>query len=368
MLTALQNVLSSNPAGELFNTFEATEHENLVFCYDKPTGLKAIIGIHNTVLGPALGGTRFWNYQNETDAVRDVLRLSRGMTYKAAISGINLGGGKAVIIGNPDELKSEAFWRRYGKFIQSLNGKYITAEDVNTNSRDMEYISLETKYVAGKPEHLGGGGDPSPVTAYGTYLGMKAGANRIYGADSLNGKKILLEGVGSVGMHLLEYLKKEGAKIFVTDINEQKLKKASKLYGCEITDRDSSYDLDIDIYAPCAMGASLNSDSIARLKCALVSGAANNQLEDEQEHGNMLKEKGILYAPDFLINAGGVINCYAELEGYNRERALARTELIYERTLEIFDKAQTENITTHKAAVLIAEERINAIGTLKMKM
>jgi len=368
MLTASTQVLSHASTTELFKTFEQTEHENVVFCYDKETGLKAIIGIHNTVLGPALGGTRFYNYSNEHDAINDVLRLSRGMTYKAAISGINLGGGKAVLIGEPEKLKSEALWRRYGKFIHSLNGKYITAEDVNTNSRDMEYISLETSHVAGKPEYLGGGGDPSPVTAYGVYLGIKASVKEIYGNDSLNGKKILVEGVGAVGSYLIERLVAEGAKVFITDINEQKIKNLTNRFpSITVANRETSYDLDIDIYAPCAMGASLNSDTVSRIKCHIVAGAANNQLEDETLHGNMLKDKGILYAPDFLINAGGVINCYQEVVGYNRERAFARTELIYERTLEIFSRAKTENITTHLAARRIAEQRIDTIAQIKTR-
>lgn len=365
MLTA-SSVLSNNETQELFKTFEHTEHENIVFCYDKPTGLKAIIGIHNTVLGPALGGTRFYNYTSESEALKDVLRLSRGMTYKAAISGINLGGGKAVIIGDPEKLKSEAFWRRYGKFIQSLNGKYITAEDVNTNAQDMEYISLETQHVAGKPEYLGGGGDPSPVTAYGTYLGLKVSVKEIYGNDNLSGKKILVEGIGSVGSHLVEKLVNEQAKVYISDINERKIKNlVEKFPSITVTKRETAYDLDIDIYAPCAMGATLNTENINRLKCHIVAGAANNQLENEEEHGNLLKDKGILYAPDFLINAGGVINCYQEVVGYNREQSLKKTELIYSRTKEVFTKSKTENITTHNAAVKLAEERIKSIAHIK---
>jgi leucine dehydrogenase len=367
MLTA-QPVLSQAETIEIFKTFDNTEHENLVFCYDKPTGLKALIGIHNTVLGPALGGTRFYNYSNEADAVKDVLRLSRGMTYKAAISGINLGGGKAVIIGDPEKLKSEAFWRRYGKFVESLNGKYITAEDVNTNSRDMEFISLETKHVAGKPEYLGGGGDPSPVTAYGVYLGIKASVKTVYGNDNLSNKKILVEGIGAVGSYLVERLVAEGAKVFITDINQFKIKNiVEKFPAVEVVNRETSHDLDIDIYAPCAMGATVNTNSISRLKCHIIAGAANNQLENEIEHGNMLKEKGILYAPDFLINAGGVINCYQEVVGYNREQSFSRTEKIYGHTLEIFQKAKEENISTHTAAVKLAEERINSIALIKTR-
>lgn len=368
MFSTHSPVLPQSETYELFKWFENSGHENLVFCFDKDTGLKAIIGIHNTVLGPALGGTRFYPYRNEFEAIHDVLRLSRGMTYKAAISGINLGGGKAVIIGDPERLKSEALWRRYGKFIDSLHGKYITAEDVNTNSRDMEFISLETPYVAGKPEYLGGGGDPSPFTAYGTYLGIKASVKEVYGHDSLAGKKILVEGVGSVGSHLVEYLIKEDAQVIVTDINEKKIKRIlSKYPHITVAERSTSYDLDIDIYSPCAMGGSLNTETISRLKCHIVAGAANNQLEEETQHSELLRAKDILYAPDFLINAGGVINCYQEVIGYNRERAYARIESIYERTLEIFRKAKQDSISTHQAALLIAEQRIHSIAQIKTR-
>lgn len=351
----------------VFGQIEQLGHEQIVFCQDKETGLKSIIAIHNTTLGPALGGTRFYNYKNEADALRDVLRLSRGMSYKNSISGIHLGGGKAVIIGDPAQLGNEAFWRRYGKFVNSLNGKYYTAEDVGTSTADMEYVSLETKFVAGKPEYLGGGGDPSPFTAYGVYLGMKAAAKKAYGSDSLVNKRVLVEGVGHVGAYLVEHLVKEGATVYITDINDKKLKALENSFPVSIVPAATAYDLDIDIYSPCAMGATLNTQNIDRLKCQVVAGAANNQLEDEQVHGQMLVEKNVVYAPDFLINAGGVINCYMELDGYNRERAMAGTERIYDRTLEIFDKADAEGITPHFAALKLAEERIAAIGKLKAR-
>lgn len=358
---------TANQAG-VFGQIDTLGHEQIVFCQDKETGLKSIIAIHNTVLGPALGGTRFYNYKNEADALKDVLRLSRGMSYKNSISGIHLGGGKAVIIGDPAKLSSEAFWRRYGKFVNSLNGKYYTAEDVGTSTADMEYVSLETKFVAGKPDYLGGGGDPSPFTAYGVYLGIKASAKKAFGNDSLAGKKVLVEGVGHVGAHLVEHLVKDGAVVYVTDINTAKLNAlANRLPVSVVPSNGTAYDLDIDIYAPCAMGATLNSQTIDRLRCHVVAGAANNQLEDEQVHGQMLIEKGIVYAPDFLINAGGVINCYMELDGYNRERAMAGTERIYDRTLEIFAKAAAEGLTPHFAALKLAEERIAAIGKLKAR-
>ncbi len=368
MLTLKETAKETASEAGVFQQIDNLGHEQIVFCQDKETGLKSIIAIHNTTLGPALGGTRFYNYKNEADALHDVLRLSRGMTYKNSISGIHLGGGKAVIIGDPAKLSSEAFWRRYGKFVNSLNGKYYTAEDVGTGTADMEYVSLETKFVAGKPDYLGGGGDPSPFTAYGVYLGMKAAAKKAYGSDSLVRKKVLVEGVGHVGTHLVEHLVKEGAVVYITDLNAVKLNAlADRLPVSIVPSNGTAYDLDIDIYAPCAMGATLNTQNIDRLKCQVIAGAANNQLEDEQVHGKMLIEKSIVYAPDFLINAGGVINCYMELAGYNRERAMAGTERIYDRTLEIFAKADAEGLTTQFAAIKLAEERIASIGKLKAR-
>ncbi len=352
----------------LFSQLENYEHEQVVFGYDKDTGLKSIIAIHNTVLGPALGGTRMWNYASEADAIKDVLRLSRGMTYKSAISGINLGGGKAVIIGDSYKDKSEALWRSYGKLVNSLGGKYVTAEDVGTSAQDMEYIAEETKWVMGKPSYLGGSGDPSPMTAYGTYLGMKASVKKLTGSDSLQGKRVAVQGIGHVGMYLLSHLSKEGAKIMVCDIYEDKLKEISKDYKVEIIKPDDIYDVDADIYAPCAMGGTINDDTIDRLKCSIIAGAANNQLDDEKKHGELLKQKGVYYAPDFLINAGGVINVYLELVGYSQDRAYAITDKIFNRTLEIYDKADAESMTTQAAAMKIAQERIDSIAKLKAKI
>ena len=342
-------------------------HEQVVFCHDETTGLKAIIGIHNTVLGPAVGGTRMWNYVSDQEAITDVLRLSRGMTYKAAISGLNIGGGKAVIIGDANTMKTEAFLRRFGKFIDSLGGKYWTAEDVNMKTSDMQYIGMETKYVTGLPENMGGGGDPSPVTAYGTYLGMKACAKKVFGSDDLNGKKVAVQGVGQVGMYLAEHLTKEGAKVFITDIAKEKLETVSSTSGAQIIGMDEIYDLEVDIYAPCALGATLNDDTIPRLKCQIVAGAANNQLADEQKHGYMLMDKSITYAPDFLINAGGIINVNEEYKGdYNRERAYATAEKIYDTCLQILNYAEDEGISSQEAAIKIAQDRIDAIGRLKL--
>lgn len=351
----------------VFATISQLGHEQVVFCYDEPTGLRALIGIHNTALGPALGGTRMWNYASEQEALTDVLRLSRGMTFKAAISGLNLGGGKAVIIGDAKTMKTEAFLRRFGKFIQSLNGKYITAEDVNMKTADMEYIAMETKYVTGLPESRGGGGDPSPVTAYGTYLGMKATAKKVYGNDSLSGKTIGVQGVGQVGMHLVEYLVKENAKVFITDISEEKVKTIAKKYNVNTVGMDKIYDLEMDIYAPCALGATLNNDTIPKLKCTIIAGAANNQLKDETVHGYMLMDRRITYAPDFLINAGGLINVYNEYLGnYNRENTYRKAEEIYDTCLNILSLSEKEKITSQEAAIHLAERRIADVGRVRI--
>jgi len=352
--------------GSIYGQITTLGHEQLVFCYDEPTGLKALIGIHNTVLGPALGGTRMWNYASEEEAITDVLRLSRGMTFKAAISGLNLGGGKAVIIGDP-KLKSEAFLRRFGRFVESLGGRYITAEDVNMKTSDMEYIAMETKHVTGLPDVKGGGGDPSPVTAYGTYLGMKAAAKKAYGSDSLNGKKVAVQGVGQVGKYLVNYLIKEGAEVFITDIYEDKLQEIARETGATVVDSKVIYDIDMDIYAPCALGATINDETINRLKCQVIAGAANNQLQDEDKHGKILLEKGIVYAPDFLINAGGLINVYAEhLGGYNRDLAYLQAEKIYDTCVSILDKSEKENIPAQQAAIEMAWARIESMGKVKL--
>ncbi len=342
-------------------------HEQVVFCQDPNTGLNAIIAVHNTTLGPSLGGTRLWNYNSHEEALIDALRLSRGMTYKSAISGLNLGGGKAVLIGDAAKLKSEAYWRRYGKFVNSLNGKYITAEDVNTSKGDMEYIGMETKFVTGKPEYMGGSGDPSPVTAYGVYMGMKAAAKKAFGTDVLTGKRILVQGAGNVGQYLMAHLVEEGAKVSTCDINEAKLKQVVAKYpSIEVVDGNTIFDKEWDIYAPCALGATVNTESINKLKCPVIAGGANNQLADENVHGPMLVEKGIIYVPDFLINAGGIINISIEIDGYNKDRAYSTVAKIHDRTLTIFDMAEQQGIHTQLAAMQMAEKRMNEIGKLSV--
>jgi leucine dehydrogenase len=352
----------------VFELMQSMGHEQVVFCHDPHSGLNAIIAIHNTTLGPALGGTRLWPYKSNDEAIVDALRLSRGMTFKAAISDLNLGGGKAVIMADPSQ-KSEALWRRYGKFVDSLNGKYITAEDVNTNARDMEYIALQTEHVTGVPEYMGGSGDPSPFTAYGVYVGMKASAKKAWGNDGLSGKKILVQGVGHVGQYLVGHLVKEGAKVYISDINEEKIRQTlADNPGVQVSEGAKIFDLDMDIYAPCALGATVNTESIGKLKAKVIAGAANNQLADENVHGPMLIEKGILYAPDFLINAGGLINVAAELETYNAERVKGNVEKIYNRTLEIFDLSARENLHTQAAAMRIAEKRLADIAAVNARL
>lgn len=351
----------------IFGTLSERGHEQVIFCNDTVTGLRAIIAIHSTALGPALGGTRMWNYADEQQAVNDVLRLSRGMTFKAAISGLNLGGGKAVIIGDAKVQKTESLLRRFGKFVNSLHGKYITAEDVNMKTTDMEYIHMETPHVTGLPESMGGSGDPSPVTAYGVYMGMKAAARKAYASDSLEGKRIAVQGVGQVGMHLVEHLVKEGAEVFIADLNPEKVKRIAQQFSVTGVALEDVYDLDVDIYAPCALGATINDDTIGRLRCDIIAGAANNQLEDEIRHGYMLVDRNVIYAPDFLINAGGLINVYYEFLGnYNRKRALERTERIYDTCLEILHYAESEKISSQEAAIRLAERRISDVGRLQL--
>lgn len=342
----------------VFGQVSFNDHEQIVFCNDKDTGLKAIIGIHNTVLGPALGGTRMWKYDNEWEALNDVLRLSRGMTYKSAISGLNLGGGKAVIIADAKVDKTPEMIIKFGEYIHSLSGKYITAEDVGTTTADMDLIRDVTPYVTGISESKGGSGNPSPVTAYGVYMGMKAAAKYQFGSEKLDGKKVLVQGIGHVGETLVDYLTKEGALVQITDINENRLLEMQTKYGASIFKGADLYAADVDIYAPCALGATINDETIHRIKARVIAGAANNQLANEVIHGQILKDKGIAYAPDFLINAGGIINVYGEIVGYGKEEAMKRTENIFNTTLEIFSFAEAQGVTTHQAALSIAEKRI----------
>jgi leucine dehydrogenase len=352
--------LTENP---VISQMSLMGHEEILFCNDQATGLKAIIAVHNTVLGPALGGTRMWMYANEMEALKDVLRLSKGMTYKNSISGLNLGGGKAVIIGDARSMKSEALFRRFGKFVDSLAGNYITAEDVGISPSDMQWVNMETKHVAGLP---GKSGDPSPVTAYGVYMGIKACAKEQFGSDSLSGKTIAVQGVGHVGEYLVKHLTEENANVVITDIHEETLLRVSKQYGVKVVAPNEIYDVPMDIYAPCALGATINDDTLGRLRCSIIAGAANNQLQDEQKHGLELMNKGIIYAPDYTINAGGVINCFSEVEGLSSEWAHVKAGEIYTTILNIIQRSKEVNIPTYQIANKIAEERIAAVGIVKL--
>jgi leucine dehydrogenase len=344
------------------STMQRMGHEQLVYCHDEASGLRAIIGIHSTVLGPALGGTRMWNYASEDQAVMDVLRLSQGMTYKASVAGLDLGGGKAVILGDARQHKSEALFKAYGRFVNSLSGKYITAEDVGTSKSDMEWIATETKHVSGLPESMGGSGDPSPVTAFGVYMGMKAGARVALGNDSLEGRKILVQGVGNVGTYLVEHLVAEGAHVWISDVYEPSIQKLlSRFPQLQVCPSDQVATADVDIYAPCALGATLNAHSIAELRCALVAGGANNQLATDEDMQRLM-DRSIAYAPDFVINAGGLINVYAEIKRLDREWALQKTRGIYDQTLAIFEQAAQDRVSTNEAAVRLAHQRLTKVA------
>jgi len=344
----------------VFGQLSFDNHEQVVFCFDKDTGLKAIIGIHNTVLGPALGGTRMWNYQSESEALNDVLRLSRGMTYKSAVTGLDLGGGKAVIIGNVKKHKTPELMLKFGEFVHSLGGNYITAEDVGMETDDMDLIRTVTPHVVGLSEAKGGKGNPSPITAHGVYMGMKAAAKFAFGTDNLKGRKIYVQGVGHVGENLVKKIKAEDAEVFISDINQERMEMIRDTYDVNIYEGTTFYDEPMDIYSPCALGATLNDKTIGMLKAKVIAGAANNQLAVEHKHGEMLRQKGIVYAPDFLINAGGIINVYGEIHNYGLDESMRRTENIYNTTLEILKQSEENNITTYQAAFQVAQNRIDA--------
>jgi len=338
------------------NAFDG--HEQISFFSDKDTGLKAIIGIHSTVLGPALGGVRMWNYTNEWEALNDVLRLSRGMTYKSAITGLNLGGGKAVIMGDAATEKTPELFKKFAENVNKLGGTYITTEDVGTGPSDMDIIRKTTPYVTGISADIGGSGNPAPISAFGVFMGMKAAAQFKFGSDVLEDRTVFVQGIGQVGTALIENLMNEGAKVVISDINEDRLDAVSKKYQVEIYRGDDLYAEEMDIYAPCALGATLNRLTIPKLRAKIIAGSANNQLEDELVHGKLLKERGILYAPDFLINAGGLINVYGELENFDRGDIMRKTENIYNTTLKILKRAASDDVSTNTAAVAFANERI----------
>ncbi len=349
----------------IFETLATSGHEEVVFCHNKDVGLKAIIAIHNSVLGPALGGLRMWPYKTEQEALNDVLRLSRGMTFKNAVAGLNLGGGKAVIIGDPAKDKSEALFRTFGRFINSLNGRYITAEDVGIDVNDMEYVFRETEFVTGVHQVHGGSGDPSPFTAYGALQGLMASLSHKFGNEEVGNYSYAVQGLGHVGMEFVKLLREQGAKVFVTDINQEAVSRAVDEHGCEAVSLDAIYDVDADVYSPCALGGTVNAQTLPRLKCKVICGAANNQLATDAI-GDELAGRGILYAPDYAVNSGGVMNVSLEIDGYNRERAMRMMRTIYYNLGRIFKIADQDGIPTYKAADRMAEERIAIIGRTKL--
>ncbi|NMP21139.1 Glu/Leu/Phe/Val dehydrogenase [Sulfobacillus harzensis] len=347
----------------IFDEMEKYGHEELVFWYDKTTGLKAIVGIHDTTLGPALGGCRMWPYQKEDDAITDVLRLSRGMTYKNAAMGLDLGGGKSVIWADSRTDKNEALLRAFGRLIESLGGRYITAEDVGISADDMAVVARETRFVGGLKETSG---DPSPATALGVLEGMKAACQMVYGSTSLQGKRVALQGLGHVGMLLAGMLRDEGAQLTVTDIHPEETRAKAESLGAAWVEPEEIYGVEADIFAPCALGAILNDDTIPQLKVRIVAGSANNQLK-EPRHGLELMRRNIVYVPDYVINGGGVVNVADEFQpgGYHADRAYARVRQIGRQVGEILDRAQEEKIPSQDAADRLAETRIHTLGRVQ---
>src|SRR3712207_6098832 len=348
---------------QVFEKLAEYRYEQLVFCHDRATGLRAIIAIHDTTLGPALGGCRMYPYHSEDEAVVDVLRLARGMTYKAAASGLNLGGGKSVIIGAPED-KTEELMRSFGRYLETLGGRYIVAEDVGTSTEDIEYIRIETSHVVGVDVTHGGSGDPSPFTALGVLQGMRACAEEVFGSSSLEGRAVAVQGLGHVGWHLCELLHEEGATLMITDLREEVVERAIREFGAKPVEPEEILTISCDILAPCALGAVVNDITLPNLRCSIIAGSANNVLL-EARHGAALAERGILYAPDYVINAGGLINVADELEGYNRTRATRRVARIYDSVKSIIAISRRDGVPTNVAADTLALERIDAISSIE---
>lgn len=346
---------------EIFERIAEHHHEQVLFCHEPAANYRGIIAIHDTTLGPALGGTRFWDYETDEEALIDVLRLSRGMTYKAAVAGLNLGGGKAVIIGDPKTQRREALFRAHGRFIESLKGRYITAEDVGTSVEDMDYVHMETEHVTGI---LGRSGDPSPVTAYGVFRGIKACVHERYGRDSVENSHVAVQGLGHVGYHLCRYLTNEGARLTVTDIDPAKVGRTIEELGAESVAPDQIYNVEAQVFAPCALGAVVNDETIPQFSFEIIAGGANNQLAEER-HGGELERRGILYAPDYVINAGGLINVYGELNGWSPDRAKRKAGEIHDTLDQLFELAREQGIPTHEAADRLAERRIDQIARIQ---
>jgi leucine dehydrogenase len=351
----------------IFDYMGKYDYENLFFCQDKALNFKAVIAIHDTTLGPATGGCRMWNqYAGEMEAIEDALRLARGMTYKYAAAGVNLGGGKAVIIGDPRRKDREPVFRTLGKFINRLGGKYITGEDVGTTLTDMEYIRMETEYVVTLPTYLGGAGDIAPMTALGTLRAMQACCNRVYGSDSLQDRRVAVQGLGAVGHNVVKQLEAEGAQMVVTDIDPVKAAAIASRDGIEQVEPEAIYDVDCDIFCPCALGKVINDKTLNRLKCKIICGSANNQLAEER-HGELLEQKEMVYAPDYITNAGGTIYDTDRLGvgGVSHERGCAKVSRIYENMGRVFEIADRDRIPTYLAADRMAEERIRQIAEVK---
>ena len=349
---------------EIFDYMGKKGYEQLAMYSDAAVGLKAIIAIHDTTLGPACGGTRIWNYETDEEAIWDALRLARAMTYKAAAADLPLGGGKAVIIADSRTQKTEAMMRAFGRFVDTLGGRFLATTDVGSTGRDMEYIRQETKHVVGLPTSAGGSGDTSIMTGLGVYMGLKACAREVWGSDSLNGKKIAIQGFGKVAFQYAHHLLKEDAHLVVTDVFDDALDRARDM-GIEVVEPEQIYDVACDIFSPCALGGSLNRNTIPRLQARVVAGGANNQLETEED-GEELKRRGILYAPDYLINSGGIINLSAEIgSAYNRDLAREKTERIYELMGRVIQVSRQEEISTARAADRIAEERLASVRAIK---
>jgi leucine dehydrogenase len=345
----------------IFDTVAEFGHEQVVLCHDKYTGYRGIIAIHDTTLGPALGGTRFWNYASDDEAITDALRLARGMTYKNAVAGLNLGGGKSVIIGDNRTANREMIFRAHGRFVDSLGGRYVTAEDVGTGTADMDYVHMETEYVAGLANRSG---DPSPVTAHGVFRAIEASAQQRWGSPSLIGKTIIVQGLGNVGNYLCKELHAAGAKLIVTDLRPERVEHVVQNYGAMAATDAGVFGQKADIFAPCALGAILNDDTIPQLRVEIVCGGANNQFLDPKVHGPALEKRGILYAPDFVANAGGVINVYSEIAGWTRERALRKADEIFDTLLGIYQIAKETGVLSYDAADKLAERRISAVRGL----
>jgi leucine dehydrogenase len=345
---------------QIFDNLASMGHEQVVVCYDPAAGYRGIIAIHSTVLGPALGGTRFWKYASDDEAIVDALRLARGMTYKNAVAGLNLGGGKSVIIGDNKTMDRELIFRAHGRFVESLGGRYITAEDVGTSTADMDYVHMETKNVSGL---AGRSGDPSPVTAHGVFRAIQASAKERWGSDDIANKTVAVQGCGHVGYFLAKELHEAGAKLIVTDIDADRVKRVVKEFNAKAVKPEEIYGVKADIFAPCALGAIINDKTLPQLKFEIVSGAANNVLHEER-HGDALEQKKILYAPDYVANAGGVINVYSELAGWTSARAFRKADEIYDTVLKVFSIAKQDRIPTYVAADRLAEQRIRAVGSI----